>query len=151
MLTKLVYVCSSLLLAPAFAEAQALSRTFVEVSGGVATQAPLLSVRSGVGATAALAVGRQLSEPLTLEARLSASVFGAPERFVSPGGCLGVSPCTLPAPSTVRVVTLGASGEYSFATTPVRPLALIGLGGRYVSEAPERGSDTRPYGELVWD
>jgi hypothetical protein len=130
------------------AHAQLQSRTFAELGGGAITQESQFNVRSGVGATAAFAVGRALSEQLTLEGRLSASAFAAPQQITNPGGCLGRSPCVFPSASNVRVVTLGASGEYHSTPTPIMPLVLFGLGGRYVSEAPERGSDARPYGEV---
>jgi hypothetical protein len=148
MSTKLICVCSLLLAVPLTAHAQEQSRTFAELGAGVITQESQFNVRSGVGATAAIAVGRALSEQLTLEARLSASAFAAPQEIINPGGCLGRSPCIFPSASNVRVVTIGGSGEFHSAPAPIMPLVLFGLGGRYVSEVPERGSDTRPYGEV---
>lgn len=148
MSTKLICVCSVLLAVPHTAHAQQQSRWFGQLSGGVITQESQFNVRSGVGATAAFAGGRALSEQLTLEGRLSASAFAAPQEIINPGGCLGVLPCIYPSPSSVRVVTLGASGEYHSTPAPIMPLVLFGLGGRHVSEAPERGSDTRPYAEV---
>jgi hypothetical protein len=148
MSTKLICVCSLTLAVPLAAHAQQQSRWFGQLSGGVITQESQFDVRSGVGATAAFAVGRALSELLTLEGRLSASAFAAPEEFINPGGCLGASPCIFPSASSVRVVTIGGSGEFHSVPTPIMPLVLFGLGGRYVSEAPERGSDTRPYAEV---
>ena len=148
MSTKLICVCSVLLAVPHTAHAQQQSRWFGQLSGGVITQESQFNVRSGVGATTAFAGGRALSEQLTLEGRLSASAFAAPREFINPGGCLGASPCIFPSASSVRVVTLGASGEYHSTSAPIMPLVLFGLGTRHVSEAPERGSDTRPYAEF---
>lgn len=58
-----------------------------------------------------------------------------------------MSPCIFPTASDVRVVTLGASGEYHSTPMPIMPLVLFGVGGRYVSEDPFRKSDMRPYAE----
>jgi hypothetical protein len=148
MSTKLICVCSLLVAVPLAAHAQARSRTFAELGGGVITQASQFNVRSGIGATAALAVGRTLSEQLTLEGRMSGSAFPAPQQFTNPGGCLGRSPCIFPSASSVRVITIGGSGEFHSTPEAITPLVLLGLGTRYVTEAPERGGDTRPYGEV---
>jgi hypothetical protein len=121
---------------------------FAELGGGVITQESQFNVRSGIGATAAFAVGRSLSDQLTLEGRMSASAFPAPQQFTNPGGCLGRSPCIFSSASSVRVITIGGSGEFHSTPEPITPLVLFGLGGRHVTEAPERGSDTRPYGEV---
>ena len=148
MSTKLICVCGLLLAVPLTAQAQGQSRWFSQLSGGVITQESQFNVRSGFGVTAAFAVGRPLSEQLTLEGRLSASVFDSPRHYVNPGGCLGASPCPAPSVGDLRAVTLGASGEYHSAPARIMPLVLFGLGARHVSEAPERGNDTRPYAEV---
>jgi hypothetical protein len=143
--------CSLLLGVPSAIQAQQRSRTFAEVSAGVITQESQYNVRSGgPGGTAAFAVGRELSEWLTLGGRLSASRFNAPPQIISPGGCFPIgTPCVFPTASNVNVATLGVTGEYHPPVTELVPLVLFGAGARFVSESPFRSSnDARPYVEV---
>jgi hypothetical protein len=116
---------------------------------GVAVQPGLLSVRSQVGATAAVDVMRRLPHHFSVGPSLSIAGFPKPEQYISPGGCLGVYPCIRPSPSVVRIATLGVVGDYILPSNDdVAPFFLVGLGMRHLTESPERPSDNRPYAEV---
>lgn len=122
----------------------------VQVHAGAVAQDGQFSVRTSFGATASIEVLRRLPHDFSAGPSLSVAGFSAPEQFISPGGCLRASPCNLPSPSAVRIATLGAVGVYTppSGDDDVAPFLLAGVGMRYLTESPERDSDTRPYAEV---
>lgn len=147
---------NSALLAALFAVAALPARGFaqqpktydIQLHAGIAAQAPLLGVRSSVGATVAIEAMRRLPHRFSAGPSLSLAGFPAPERFISPGGCLGAYPCIPPSPSVVRIATLGVVAEYAPPSSDdVAPLFLAGVGMRHLTESPERHNDARPYAE----
>jgi len=147
MLRNLACACALAIALPTSSHAQHVGQTFGELSAGIATEEEQFSVRSGHGLSGGLGIGRQLSDLFSLEARLGYSSFGAPAEIITPGGCLGRSPCVLPRASDVRITTAGLATELSSAGSGPRPVLLLGVGGRYLTESPERGADLRPYVE----
>jgi len=122
-----------------------------QVNAGMIGQEGQLGVRGSVGATASAQVTKRLPYHFSVGPSLSLAAFPAPERFLSPGGCLGAQPCILPSPSVVRIATLGIIGAYTVPSPDYYdavPFLLAGAGVRHLTESPERDSDDRPYGEV---
>jgi len=123
------------------------SRNYLGVDAGLSFDRSAFSVRSGIGLSAGGLVGRQVGQHAAAEVRFGFEHFGAPERIISPGGCLGTVPCVLPTPERIQIAALDldmvASGSFGHAV----PYMLIGAGGRYVNAHPGR-SEVRPAVEL---
>jgi hypothetical protein len=114
----------------------------------LAVEPPQFNLRSRFGFGLAAGVGRVLSSHEAVELRLGAELFAAPTPFHSPGGCLGFEPCNPPQPSDVRVPTLGADLVFFGDRRGTAPLALAGVGLRYITEAPAHSPELRPFGEI---
>ena len=131
---------------PGIAAAQrANGDTYTSIAAGIAFQDQELGVRTHRGGGAVLAFGRQFGL-ISMESRMGAAVFGAPEQYVSPGGCLGASSCTLPVPRDVRSISLGLGARAEATHGVLLPSALLGLGMRRVSGSAS-GAESRPYVE----
>lgn len=114
--------------------AQALrAQGYVGLSAGVALQPFALGVRSDNGVDLAASVGRGVAPHTAVEARISIDRFARPLAFISPGGCLGGSPCNPPVPEEDRYAT--ASGEiiWGGAIDRTMPMIIGGFGVRYAS------------------
>ncbi len=143
----LVAAVSGIVVLPA--QAQSTPHTFYfAMDAGMAAERAQLGVRSDIGVALAATIGRRLAGGLAVEASVGGARFGAAEESISPGGCLGVVPCSPPAPSPVHVITFGGNAIYTASSSHVAPILLAGAGVRYLSEAPEQSSETRPYAEF---
>jgi hypothetical protein len=129
--------------------AQTVQRAaYFSVEAGLATEPEQFSVRSPFGFALAAGVGRSLSEHRAIEGRFGVELFGAPTQIISPGGCLGQVPCSLPQPSVVRVFTLAGDLLFSRHLRATGPLVIAGAGLRYITEAPEHSPELRPFAEI---
>ena len=132
--------------APRIAVAQrANADTYTSIAAGIAFQDEKLGVRTHRGGGAVLAFGRQFGS-ISMETRTALAVFGAPEQYVSPGGCLGAASCALPVPRDVRSFSLGVGARAEAAHGAFLPSALLGLGIRRVSGGAS-DAESRPYVE----
>jgi hypothetical protein len=123
--------------------------TYFSVGAGVAAEPAQFSVRSEFGLALAASLGRDLSAHSALEVRLGGELFGAPTQFISPGGCLGQTPCDLPQPSAVHVITLAGNLVFSTGRRTTGPLLLlVGTGLRRITETPEHPTDLGPFVEI---
>jgi hypothetical protein len=122
--------------------------TYFSVGAGVAAEAAQFSVRSEFGLALAAGFGRDLSAHSALEVRLGGELFGAPTQFIGPGGCLGQTPCDLPQPSSVHVITLAGNLVFSRGRRATGPLLFVGTGLRRITETPEHPTDLGPLVEI---
>ncbi len=141
------YLALLFVVAPLPAHAQAERTTYGSLSGGAAIERAKYNVRSDVGFSSTAAAGRQVSDAISLEARASMARFAAPTQIISPGGCLGASPCVVPTPSSVTSLTVGGATLYDPFHSPLSPFLVAGAGVRRISQGAD-GSEVRPYGEL---
>jgi hypothetical protein len=121
---------------------------YLSAEAGFAVEPPQFSVRSRLGFGIAADVGRVLSSHDAVEVRLGAEVFGAPTQFIIPGGCLGLGPCNPPQPSQVWVPTLASDLVFFGDRRATTPIAIVGAGLRYITEAPAHSPELRPFGEI---
>jgi hypothetical protein len=122
--------------------------TYFSVGSGLAAEPPQFSVRSEFGLAVAASLGRDLSAHRALELRLGGEIFGAPTLPIGPGGCLGQTPCVLPQPSTVHVITLAGNLVFSGGRRTTGPLLFVGTGLRRITETPGYPTDLRPFVEI---
>ena len=124
----------------------------VQLHAGVVAQEGQSNLRSPTGVGASFEVLKRLPHSFAAGPSLSVAGFPQPHPYIPPGyGCFfGGSNCRMPSPSVVRTAMLGVAGTYTLPSSDedVAPFVLAGFGMRHLTEAPERGNDVRPYGEI---
>ena len=130
--------------------AQSVDRaSYFAVSAGIAAQPELRGVRSVLGGSVDLGVGRSVSAHGALEARIGGQYFSAGDRYISPAGCFDETvPCRLPQPSAVKVLTIAGDYVLSGSRNGAGPALIAGVGYRYIDESPEAPSELRPFAEV---
>jgi len=141
-------VVALLAVSHALADAQQVrSAHYFAIGGGLAAQPTLLGVRSNFGTSIDLGLGWSVAAHSAFEARMGGQFFPAGDLRINPGSCLADSPCRVPHPSAVRVLTL--AGDYVFGgDNNSGPRLIAGLGYRYIDESPETRSELRPFIEV---
>ena len=123
--------------------------SYYAVSAGIAAQPELSGVRSVLGGSVDLGVGRTVSAHGALEARIGGQYFSAGDRYISPAACFDETvPCRLPQPSAVKVLTIAGDYVISGSRNGAGPALIAGVGYRYVDESPEVPSELRPFAEV---
>ena len=141
--------CAILLLSVASAvQAQAVSsRPYVGFEAGPVFAASRPG-RSSTGVEAGVIAGHEFLPEVAAELRLRMDYFTAPTVFISPGGCLGQTPCDPPQSQRVRIGSLAVDGVVGGRSNTSGPLGVFGVGVRNLDALPLGPSGIGSFAEL---